>query len=464
MGLILTMAEEDDDDLLIFSGAGISKPLGIPDMYSFVEEFKSQIEKDMRDKKDLLDNVINNEKIDLEELLKRLNRMSELLEDETYLRMVNQEDDEKMIFSEIKELKEKLMDFVYEECSSFDEEVAQRIFKQLFDLKDLFLHDRLKIFTTNYDICAESTYEKQNLACTTGFKTRGMYPIWDRTAFKDPSYKIHIYKLHGSITWFKYGDQITQLPPIDRQIFSSRGEELPVQMLYPLTGKEVFKPPFSELQYYLQKTLESCSMCIVIGYSFRDDSINSIFSNASKENKDLEVIVIDPNADEILKRLDFEVTIIPKWIEDVDLEEEFLKFVKTRANKLRSKAMRLRDSREHKKGIEVGKKAIKLAQRVDDFDCAGYAAGCVSDCFMYINNDEKKIEYAKKSVEFYEKIEQRRGAVYHNLGIIYNRLGNKEKAIENFKEAEKAYEKEDKTERIEKVREWITQLEKIAEE
>jgi NAD-dependent SIR2 family protein deacetylase len=372
------MAEEDDDDLLIFSGAGISKPLGIPDMYSFVEEFESQIEKVMIDKKVLLDKIINNEKIDLEELLRRLNRISELLEDETYLRMINPRADEKGILSEIQELKEKLMDFVYEKCSSFDEEVAHRIFKQLFDLKDLFLHDRLKIFTTNYDICAESAYEKQNLACTTGFKTRGMYPIWDRTAFKDPSYEIHIYKLHGSITWFKYGDQITQLPPIDRKIFSSRGEELSVQMLYPLTGKEVFKPPFSELQYYLQKTLESCSMCIVIGYSFRDDSINSIFSNASKENKDLKIIVIDPNADEISKRLDFEVTKIPKRVEAVDLkEEEFLKLVKTRANKLSSKTFRLRNSSEYKKGIEIGKKAVELAQRVDDFRAAGFAAGCL---------------------------------------------------------------------------------------
>lgn len=461
MGLILTMAKEDDDDLLIFSGAGISKPLGIPDMYSFVEEFESEIEKGMMDKKNLLDKIINNKKVDLEELLKRLNRMSELLEDETYLRMVNPGDDEKMIFSEIKELKEKLMDFVYEKCSSFDEEVAQRIFKQLLDLKDLFLYDRLKIFTTNYDICAESTYEKQNLACTTGFKTRGMYPLWDRTVFKDPSYKIHIYKLHGSITWFKYGNQITQLPPIDRKIFSSRGEELPVQMLYPLTGKEVFKPPFSELQYYLQRMLESCSMCIVIGYSFRDNPVNSIFSNASKENKDLEVIVVDPNADEISKRLDFEVTKIPKGIEDVDLkEEEFLKLVETRVSRLRSKAFRLRDSREYKKGIEVGKKAIELAQRVDDFVDAGFAAGCVRNCFDEMNDKENAIEYAKKAVEFYEKIEQKDGVVYRNLGGNYNLLGNKKKAIENYKEAEKAYKEEGETEKVEEVRKLILQLEK----
>jgi tetratricopeptide (TPR) repeat protein len=278
----------------------------------------------------------------------------------------------------------------------------------------------------------------------------GMYPIWDRTAFKDPSYEIHIYKLHGSITWFKHGDQITQLPPIDRKI-----------MLYPLTGKEVFKPPFSELQYYLQRTLESCSMCIVIGYSFRDDSINSIFSNASKENKDLKIIVIDPNANEISKRLDSEVTKVPKRIEDVDLkEEEFLKLVKTRANKLRKKGFELRNSGEYEKGTEVGKKAVELAQSVDDFRAAGYAAGCVSDCFMYINNDEKKIEYAKKAAKFFEKIEQKTCEIYHSLGIIYERLGNKKKAIENYKEAEKAYKEEGETEKVEEVRKLILQLEK----
>ena len=459
------MAEEDDDDLLIFSGAGISKPLGIPDMYSFVEEFESEIEKGMRDKKDLLDKIINNEKIDLEELLRRLNRMSELLEDETYLRMVNPGDDEKMIFSEIKELKEKLMDFVYEKCSSFDEEVAQRIFKQLLDLKDLFLHDRLKIFTTNYDICAESAYEKQNLACTTGFKTRGMYPIWDRTAFKDPSYEIHIYKLHGSITWFKYGDQITQLPPIDRKIASSQGEELPVQMLYPLTGKEVFKPPFSELQYYLQRTLESCSMCIVIGYSFRDDSINSIFSNASKENKDLKIIVIDPNADEISKRLDFEVTKIPKLIEAVDLkEEEFLKLAKTRANKLSGHARDLCNSREYRRGIDVGKKAIELGQRVDDFRAAGFAAGYASKCFRSLDDKENALNYDKKFAEFFEKIEKKSGSIYYALGVIYERrLGNKEKALANYEEAEKAYKEADETEKVGEVCERIEKLEKVVE-
>lgn len=457
------MAEEDDDDVLIFSGAGISKPLGIPDMYSFVVEFESEIE-NMLDKKDLFDKIINNEKIDLEELLRRLNRMSELLGDETYLRLMDPRDDEKRILSEVQELKEKLMDFVYEKCSSFNEEVAKKIFKQLLDLKDLFLGERLKIFTTNYDICAESAYEKQNLACTTGFKMSGMYPVWDRTAFKDPSYKIHIYKLHGSITWYKYGDQTVQLPPIDRRIPSLRGEELTVQMLYPLTGKEVFKPPFSELQYYLQKTLESCSMCIVIGYSFRDDSINSIFSNASKENKDLEVIVIDPNADEISERLDFEVTKIPTWIEDVDLKEEvFLKLVKTRVNKLRKKAFESRDSREYEKGIEVGKKAIELANRIDDFSGGGFAAGCVSDCFMRIDDEENTREYAKKAAEFYEKIEQKSGLVYHALGIVYERLGNKEETIENYKEAEKVYEKEGKTEKVEVARERIARLEKIAE-
>ena len=455
------MAEEDDDDLLIFSGAGISKPLGIPDMYSFVEEFESEIEKGMRDKKDLLDKIINNEKIDLEELLRRLNRMSELLEDETYLRMVNPGDDEKMIFSEIKELKEKLMDFVYEKCSSFDEEVAQRIFKQLLDLKDLFLHDRLKIFTTNYDICAESTYEKQNIACTTGFKMRGMYPIWDRTAFKDPSYEIHIYKLHGSITWFKHGDQITQLPPIDRKISSSRGDEFTVQMLYPLTGKEVFKPPFSELQYYLQKMLESCSMCIVIGYSFRDDSINSIFSNASKENKDLKIIVIDPNADKISKRLDFEVTKIPKLIEAVDLKEkDFLKLAKTRAYKLSRQARNLYNSREYRRGIDVGKKAIELNQRVDDFGAAGFAAAYTSKCFRSIDDEENAREYAKKGAKFFEQFKEKSSRVYHLLGALYESGLENKKALANYRVAEKAYKEEGETEKVEEVRKLILQLEK----
>ena len=70
------------------------------------------------------------------------------------------------------------------------------------------------------------------------------------------------------------------------------------------------------------------------------------------------------------------------------------------------------------------------------------------------------MEYAKKTIDFYEKIEQKDGGVYYNLGVGYGWLGDKEKAIENYKEAEKAYKEEGETEKVEEVRKLILQLEK----
>jgi tetratricopeptide (TPR) repeat protein len=79
---------------------------------------------------------------------------------------------------------------------------------------------------------------------------------------------------------------------------------------------------------------------------------------------------------------------------------------------------------------------------------------------LSIHDEEKKIEYAKKAMEFYEKIEQKSGVVYYALGVACERLGKKEKTIENYKEAEKAYKEEGETEKVEEVRKLILQLEK----
>lgn len=453
------MAKEsnDDNDLVIFLGAGASKPIGIPDMYEFVEEFESKIEED-KGKVDLLAKVINNEKIDLEELLRRLHRMSNLLEDETYLRMLNPAKYKKEVLSSVKEVEEELMDFVYEKCSSFDEDGARKIFRKLIKLKDLLLCDCLKIFTTNYDICTESSYEKQNLAFATGFKMKGTHSVWDRTVFRDPSYKIHIYKLHGSITWYKYNDQIVQLPSFGRELSTPQGEKFKVKMIYPLTGKEVFETPYSELQYYLQKTLESCSICIVIGYSFRDDSINNIFANAFNENEDLKVVIIDPKVEEISKKFDHEVIKIQKKIENVDLKENEL--IKIGASHLGSKVKELRDSKEYEKGIRVGKRAMELALNINDFEDAAFACDWMSDCFMYLEDEKNKIKYDKKAIELHEKVSQKSAKAYENIGMSYKRLGYKENAIKNYKEAEKLYEEEGNTEKIEEMQRLIASLAK----
>ena len=457
------MVEKYDDSLVIFTGAGISKPVGIPDMYEFVPAFVSKIEKELPDRKSLLDDLINNELVDLEELLKRLSTMSDLLKDETYVRLMKPATTEKEVLSGIQLLKEKLLDFVYEKCSAFDEKIADEICGKILGLKDSFLFDRLKIFTTNYDICTESVCEKQNHAVTTGFKTRGTFSIWDRTAFKDPSYVIHIYKLHGSITWFKYGDKIVQMPPIERRLATLQGEKLEVQMLYPLTGKEVFKPPFHELSYILQKTLESCFICIVIGYSFRDEAMNSIFSNAKKENKNLKILLIDPNAEKISARLDFKIEIIPEAIENLDLKEDFSDILQGRSAKLTELAFSLRDEEAFDESIHIGKKALELANSMGDFELAGRSATCVSDCFNHKDDAENSKNYARKAIEAYDKVEEKDGLVFFNSAVCHNRLGDLGEVIKYYKKAEEECSKEGRKDLAEEARARIERLGKLLE-
>lgn len=450
-----------ENDLILFTGAGVSIPVGIPGMYDFVEQFKESISKEVN-ALILLNKIINKEKIDLEELLGRLDKLSNLKEDETYLRMLDPDTEHMKTLANMGSLKELLLNFVYEKCSDFDKEKAKDVYKKFIDLKDLFVCKNLKIFTTNYDVCTETALEDQNP--TTGFKTKGMYPTWDRSTFKDTSYKIQIYKLHGSITWYEYGDEIVQLPPVGRKLPTPRGKKFKVQMLYPISMKEVFKPPFSDLYYYLQKSLESCSVCIAIGYSFRDDSINSIFRNALNENKDLRLIIIDPNAEEIAKKFSsyhHKIVTINKKVERLDLKEnEFLELIKKEAHKLRSKAFELRDSKKYKKGIEIGKRAVELALKIDDMKDAAFSYTAISDCYNRLNDKENTTKYSKKAIDLYEKIEPKTGWIYHSLGWAYGILNMKEKAIENFEKAIELYKKEDKTKEIEDIQRWISYVKK----
>jgi len=441
---------ECENDLVLFLGAGMSKPVGIPDMYEFVNEFKNKMGKK---ESELLNQIINNEKIDLEELLRRLHKLSGLLDDKTYLRMLSPKANDITNLSQTKKLKEELMNFVYDRCSNFDKKTAHQLFKRLYNIKELFECEQIKIFTTNYDICAETCFEDSNIPYTTGFKLKGTYPVWDTSIFKDPAYNVHIYKIHGSITWYKYGDQIVQLPPFGRQLPTQRGKQFKVQMIYPLTGKEMFESPYSELQYHLQKVLTNCSLCIIIGYSFRDESIISIFENALRENEELSVLIIDLNANDIVKKFSNTVQKISNKIEEVTIDTSgFYDFMQIFITKLNHRMFKKYDLARDEKLIKFSKRCLQLALKLGNMLFAGNSSTILSLCYKDLKDKGNMEKYAKKSIEYYNKLVLKSGDGFNNLGIVYSILGDSEKSKEYYKNASEAYKKEGKEEEIRRLR------------
>src|SRR5690606_15839517 len=135
---------------------------------------------------------------------------------------------------------------------------------------------RLKLFTTNYDVCFETAAGKQGLISLDGFS-------FTQPRFFDPrfySYDIvrrspnaddfgtplegvfQLYKLHGSVNWERSGEAIVATD-------SATADN--VCMIFPAAGKyqqSYIQPHLELMSQYLSSLREPNTCLIAIGYGF----------------------------------------------------------------------------------------------------------------------------------------------------------------------------------------------------
>ena len=61
----------------------------------------------------------------------------------------------------------------------------------------------LHIYSLNHDLLLEKLFHKNETIYNDGFEIKSIVrcPVWNRNLFKSDDYKVHLYKLHGSIGW-----------------------------------------------------------------------------------------------------------------------------------------------------------------------------------------------------------------------------------------------------------------------
>ena len=159
----------------------------------------------------------------------------------------------------------------------------------------------INIFSVNYDTCIEMLSMKHKLTYTDGFEL-----YWNHELFEE-DFDIKLFKLHGSIIWYltDWGNYVKLPVEIGEkendEISLITGETASPFILYPMDRKWEYAEPLAYLTTKLQKCLKDAKVCIVVGYSFRDDYIRNIFFEAAKENKKLTIVLISPNAGEVFK-------------------------------------------------------------------------------------------------------------------------------------------------------------------
>ena len=161
---------------------------------------------------------------------------------------------------------------------------------------------RLRVFTTNYDLCFEQAASNINCVVIDGFSFTAPrrydpkyfdYDIVRRSRSSDDNWNylegvFLLYKLHGSVNWEKMNNDIIENKMPDPQ---------KACIIYPAKGKyqESYSQPYIEsISQYLASLRESNTCVLVMGFGFNDDHLSEPLLSAIRSNPSLRLIIIDP--------------------------------------------------------------------------------------------------------------------------------------------------------------------------
>jgi len=164
---------------------------------------------------------------------------------------------------------------------------------------------RVKLFTTNYDLCLEEASSRLGVILIDGF-SHSAEQRFNRDHFHHDIVRrptsgtradyidgvFQLYKLHGSVDWRRRADGV---------VIRSRATNDPALkpvLIYPRSTKyqEAFETPYLDMFAALQAALrEPDTTVIVSGFGFADDHISSPIWSALESNLSLRFIMVDPS-------------------------------------------------------------------------------------------------------------------------------------------------------------------------
>jgi len=225
-------------------------------------------------------------KMDLELIMSLLIRLEEEKEKELlegkYSQLKKIEEDD------LKIIKTLTQGYIRKKCESINS------VEYLWPLEGLSNKEQLKIFTLNYDGTLEIFCEQKGIKYTDGFD-----PDWNTERFDDTT-NVHLFKLHGSLYWFKTeSNKIIKVPIKGLKISEIKyltDEQVSEMMIYPALNKNKGSGIYSWLDQQFKDQLKKSDICVIVGYSFRDDDIRESIIESMSTNQNLWLIIVSPHA------------------------------------------------------------------------------------------------------------------------------------------------------------------------
>lgn len=286
--------------LLVLTGAGASAPLKMPTTFGFVERLRADPEIDQ----ELLDRVISvcqkryhSTVIDIEAVLDHLAQFTGGVASIT----TESEHEGIELFAgwardlaaPYNELRQQILGSIVNVYSDVDRDDVMRVLHPIvWTLINTLPVKRLPVFTLNYDLAIETYVDEMagEVEIIDGFDRAAHANIrrWRRSILEEVlsasntsqiSRCVILFKLHGSTSWAR--DTISReihqigLTPKD----SGRYQTL---VHYPsVDAKPTFEEPFRTGFDYFNTLVQNTDKVIVLGTSFRDESVRHILSRMS---------------------------------------------------------------------------------------------------------------------------------------------------------------------------------------
>lgn len=196
---------------------------------------------------------------------------------------------------------------ILEKCSSF-------LKSENLGAHKTFLHrlsrrrvrdSRLKVFTTNYDLCFERATSELGSVALDGFSFTAPrrydprffgYDIIRRQRGSDElghylEGVFLLYKLHGSVNWAR----------AENEAISEKEQPKPEEacLIYPARGKyqqSFTQPHLESMAQYLAAVREPNTCVLIVGFGFNDDHLAEPLLAAARSNPHLRIIIADPSA------------------------------------------------------------------------------------------------------------------------------------------------------------------------
>ena len=315
----------------VLTGAGASKPLGLPTMESLLPEGFERSLPDRSGERDVFDMAVNwaalqnPTVLDFEYVFTLVDTVARLQPSDPIAMAFAARRKDAGAFQfrqaggtmieanldgyrkDAAALAEKLKEVVHDQLIVRDTARAGKLYQGLFTFLSSIVGStgQLDLFTTNYDRGVEASYEIPaeepagfDFELVRGFTqgARARAPQWDPGVYERPSgsrFIVKLYKLHGSLDWRRENDTVLQVAA-DEYV----GRNV---VIYPV-GKPSIEEPFKTLFRFFQQRLEESDVCVVIGSSLRDEYIRRVLIERVRADA-LRLVLVDPNADQLASLL-----------------------------------------------------------------------------------------------------------------------------------------------------------------